>query len=180
MHELPLYIDLESVRAAHACWDHRWIAYLANRLVASGKMDDAFLAASSKKGTAEHDAVEIVLKGAEIELPAGVAFPDKNGKMRNEVRVRWWASEAEDLTGMVIGPPSLYEATRGLPATPEALQAYPPIEPPVFFGHYWFTGQPDLQAPNVACLDYSVARNGKLVAYRWDGEHALDPASFIW
>jgi len=33
----------------------------------------------------------------------------------------------------------------------------------------------------VACLDYSVAKpDGKLVAYRWDGEQAIGPEGFIW
>ena len=36
-------------------------------------------------------------------------------------------------------------------------------------------GPPALLAPNVACLDYSVAakKGGKLVAHRWDGEQRL-------
>ena len=36
-------------------------------------------------------------------------------------------------------------------------------------------------APNIACLDYSVAKlGGKLVAYRWDGEQTLSRDKFIW
>jgi hypothetical protein len=37
-------------------------------------------------------------------------------------------------------------------------------------------------APNVACLDYSVAAKsgGRLVAYRWDGEQRLDNAKFVF
>ena len=34
-------------------------------------------------------------------------------------------------------------------------------------------------APNVAILDYSVARNGALTAYRWDGEQRLDATKFV-
>lgn len=177
---LPLFLELDGARAVHACWNHRWIDYLAERLGYAARMDHDFLVASSREGALEHKAVETVLKGAEIELPEGVEFPDKNGKVRREARVRWWASEAPDLAGMVIGPPSLYEATRGIAPTLDSLQAYSPREPHVFFGHYWFTGEPALQAPNVACLDYSVARNGKLVAYRWDGEDVLDTACFTW
>ena len=31
------------------------------------------------------------------------------------------------------------------------------------------------------CVDYSVAHNnGKLVAYRWDGEEVLSPDKFIY
>jgi hypothetical protein len=34
-------------------------------------------------------------------------------------------------------------------------------------------------APNVACVDYSVAKGGRLAAYRWDGEHALRADRFV-
>jgi hypothetical protein len=57
----------------------------------------------------------------------------------------------------------------------EHLITYDRDEPPVFVGHYWLEGTPELLAPNVACLDYSVAMpNGQLVAYRWEGEQVLD------
>jgi hypothetical protein len=52
-------------------------------------------------------------------------------------------------------------------------------EKPVFVGHYWLTGEPVLPASNVACVDYSVAREGLLVAYRWDGESDLNEDKFV-
>jgi len=33
---------------------------------------------------------------------------------------------------------------------------------------------------NVACVDYSVAKNGKLCAYRWGGEEQIDAEKFVW
>ena len=51
---------------------------------------------------------------------------------------------------------------------------------PVFVGHYWMFGVPDLLSDKVACLDYSVAKKGKLVAYRWDGESTLDERNLLW
>jgi hypothetical protein len=56
-------------------------------------------------------------------------------------------------------------------------------ECPVFFGHYWLTGLPKLIRDNVCCLDFSVAGyrgNGRLVAYRFDGEQKLDESKFVW
>ena len=50
---------------------------------------------------------------------------------------------------------------------------------PVFIGHYWLSGTPQPLAANIACMDYSAARNGPLVAYRWDGETVLDKARFV-
>lgn len=177
---LPLFLRLDGVRAVHACWDKPAIEYLESRLGTNPVMDDSFLQKSSHLGTAEHEAIETVLKGAEIELPSGVTFADKYGQQRSEARVRWWQRDVDDLAEAVIGPPSLYEATRGMSPECAVSQTYDRDEPPVFFGHYWLTGQPAPQASNVACLDYSVARKGKLVAYRWDGEQELYADRFVW
>ena len=56
-------------------------------------------------------------------------------------------------------------------------------ERPVFFGHYWLTGIPKLIRDNVCCLDFSVAGyrgDGRLAAYRFDGEQRLDESKFVW
>ena len=44
---------------------------------------------------------------------------------------------------------------------------------PVFFGHYWLKDRPEITAPNAVCLDFSVAKEGYLTAYRWSGEGEL-------
>jgi len=54
-----------------------------------------------------------------------------------------------------------------------------PSEPPIFFGHYWFSGEPAPVTENSACLDYSIGLNGKLVAYRWDYEKTLSKQKFV-
>jgi hypothetical protein len=58
---------------------------------------------------------------------------------------------------------------------------YPEDAPPLFFGHYWlpFEEVPALMAPNLACLDFSVAKDGALTAYRWDGEQKLDAGKIV-
>jgi hypothetical protein len=40
-------------------------------------------------------------------------------------------------------------------------------------------GSPVLQAPMVACLDWSAAADGPLVAYRWDGEQELSDDKWV-
>lgn len=52
-------------------------------------------------------------------------------------------------------------------------------ETPVFVGHYWMTGIPRLESHKVACVDWSAAKDGPLVAYRWDGERELDARKFV-
>jgi hypothetical protein len=51
---------------------------------------------------------------------------------------------------------------------------------PVLFGHYWMTGAPALTASNAACLDFSVANNGFLTAYRWSGERELSFENLVY
>ena len=51
---------------------------------------------------------------------------------------------------------------------------------PSVIGHYWCEGIPALPAPNIACLDYSAVKYGRLVAYRWDGETPLNADNFVW
>jgi hypothetical protein len=50
----------------------------------------------------------------------------------------------------------------------------------VLFGHYWFSGPPQVISPQFACLDYSVAKGGPLVAYRFDGEAELTSEKLTW
>ena len=50
---------------------------------------------------------------------------------------------------------------------------------PVFFGHYWLKDRPEITAPNAACLDFSVAKEGYLTAYRWSGESELAESSLV-
>jgi hypothetical protein len=35
------------------------------------------------------------------------------------------------------------------------------------------------QSPKVACLDYSAAKSGPLVAYRWMGEEEIQSENFV-
>ena len=50
---------------------------------------------------------------------------------------------------------------------------------PIFVGHYWMQGKPQILSTKVACLDYSAASTGPLVAYRWHGETELHNAGFV-
>lgn len=177
---LPLFLERNGLRAVHACWDPASIEMLRAKLGDPAVMTEDFLVASCNENSDEHAAVEVALKGAEFPLPDGVHFVDKYGDERGEARIRWWLDDAESLDEMVIGPPALYAATASHAAERARLMGYDRQSPPVFFGHYWLTGEPALQQSNVACLDYSVARGGRLVAYRWDGETSLEPSRFVW
>src|SRR6202034_4398170 len=45
---------------------------------------------ASRKEHWAYQAIETICKGPEVELPAGISFKDKEGKVRTEVRIRWW------------------------------------------------------------------------------------------
>jgi len=129
-------------------------------------------------------AVEGLTKGLEIELPEGRSFMDNYGQVRHHVRIRWWDVEATTYRGLAIVPD---EARLQLPDIPvaaiarsseDAVRSPYDDAKPVFFGHYWMTGQPKIQSLTTACVDYSAAKHGPLVAYRWDGERHLDNANF--
>lgn len=57
---------------------------------------------------------------------------------------------------------------------------YDETEIPVFFCHYWLKGKPLLEKENVCCLDYSVAKEGYLVAYSFDEESKLKSGNLTY
>lgn len=175
---LPLFLELPGLRVVHACWDARYIAQLRQWLP-DDRLTPEFLLRASRKGSAELDAVEITLKGHETDLPDVHAFFDKDGHRRTKMRTAWWRDPAaatyDDYYLERI------EALAGQPVDIAALPsaAYYQDETPVFFGHYWLRGEPRLLTPHSVCLDYSVAKGGELVAYRWHGEQTLTPAGLV-
>lgn len=176
---LPVYLDLGGLRIAHAYWSEAALRDVAPWLDAAGRLTEAGLAGSVSTDGAAAQALRALLLGPEYVLPEALAFADAAGRVRRRLRVRWWAPRGTPLHEALLRPLG-FDGT--LPAnTGEAIDAllYPPDAPPVCFGHYWLQGQPRPLAGNVACVDYSVARWGRLVAYRWDGEERLDPEKFV-
>lgn len=122
-------------------------------------------------------------KGHEVELPNDIFFLDKDKNRRTAIRAKWW----EDPVGksykeVCVKMEDSYEQLTDLvPPKKAVYPIYGKNEKPVFFGHYWLEAdQPTIQQTNVCCLDYSVAKEGKLVAYRFDGEKELDEEKFCW
>ena len=175
---LPLFLELADFRVVHAAWDDLAIADLNGR----DRLDEATLHKAARRGTTEYDAVEILLKGREIALPDGYRFADKHGVSRSEMRTKWWLSGNGRTFRELVFP-----ASDDIPAIPvpadlaSALTPYPGDAPPAFVGHYWLPPNHPMTplAANVACLDYSVAKGGPLVAYRWDGAGPLVDIGFV-
>jgi hypothetical protein len=176
---LPLWLELPGLRMVHACWHQPSIDLLQQAMGSGSRLTDEMILLGSRKGHALYEAIETVCKGLEVELPAGISFKDKEGKVRHEVRVRWWQADLSTYRKAVIGPSEEMEKIPDAPM-PAAWVAHPYSGPPVLFGHYWFTGTPEVISPRFACLDYSAARDGPLVAYRWDGETQLSSEKLMW
>jgi len=177
--ELPIYFENEHLRVVHACWDNEFVQLISGELP-NNRINNDFLHRSVVKGSKEYTAVDTLLKGKEMYLPDGQLFVDKDGISRKQIRYKWW----ENKTNATYK--SLSVTLRDyLPETPiDSIffddKHYTPNEKPVFFGHYWLEGTPQIFTHNVCCVDYSVANKGKLLAYRYDGEKQLSNQKFIW
>jgi hypothetical protein len=176
---LPLALELPGLRAVHACWEPRHVAYLRGELPGL-RLTQEFMLRASRRGSPEYKATEVTLKGREVRLPQGVSFYDKDGHPRDLMRVRWWQNPA-------TAPSYAHYYLEDLPELHGQPVDFANLDPsyyqddtPVFFGHYWLRGEPQLLQPHAACLDYSVARGGQLVGYRWDGEQVLSADKLVW
>lgn len=175
---LPLWLDLPHLRAVHACWHAGYMDELRPHLTPDQQLTRELMVAASQPHRMEFRTVEGLTKGLEIALPAGHAFEDKYGKTRSRVRIRWWDAGVTTYRELAMLDEALRER---LPATrvPEEDRAAYDNAKPVFFGHYWMTGTPQLQSAHIACVDYSAAHDGPLMAYRWTGEPLLDARHFV-
>ena len=185
---LPLWLELDGFKVVHACWHPKFMAYLAPQLAEGNRLTrDLMVAASLEPDDAEKDtpapsvfkAVEALTKGIEIPLPSPITFKDKDGNERGRVRVRWWDTEA-----VTYQQAAMFEGDDRNQLPNELIPEHSRIGhdggKPLFIGHYWQDGDPELFSDKVACLDYSVAKGGKLVAYRWDGESVLNQGRLHW
>jgi hypothetical protein len=209
------------IRIVHACWHQPSIDLLQRKMGAANCLTDEMVQFGNRRGHSVFEAIETICKGPEVNLPPGVFFKDASGKVRNEVRVRWWEDDLSTYRKAAIGPPEEMQKIPDVPmpaawlkefrrlpqevATREAREASrvrapatrvclavssehrdvrtarPDEEqPPVVFGHYWFAGRPEVISPRFACVDYSAAKDGALVAYRWDGETELKSEKLAW
>jgi hypothetical protein len=176
---LPLWLDLPGLRVVHACWHQESMEVLRPFLGQNQTLTDDAILFGGRTGHPVHEAIEVVCKGPEVPLPEGLSFQDKEGKVRHDVRVRWWLPDVVNFREAAIVPPGNEAMIPDVPL-PAEWKGHRYAGPPVLFGHYWFTGKPEVISAQFACLDYSVAKRGPLVAYRWDGEKELSSEKLEW
>ena len=189
---LPIWLDLGDLRVVHACWHQDSIDRL-ERAFGGNRFPDGIegFVSANREDDPIWEAVEVLLKGPELELATyGLPeFCDKNGDVRASARVRWWNADAAAIDNLIDLP----AGTKTVDGTP-----YPAIPPaactdhdrsfsysddiPVIYGHHWRHWEPDEHldwTPRTACVDFSAARGGPLVAYQWRGEAAIDPTHYV-
>jgi hypothetical protein len=185
---VPLFMefgDLQSnniFRVVHACWDHDVVAQ-HKREFGDGRFDEKFLHQSVLHHTPASNTIQLLTRGVVFPLPEGVKIVTPEGYVRSTFRTKFWAHKAKTYGDLLFQPDPIPEEIAALPISKEhrtQMVRYGLDQPPLFVGHYWLKGQPKPITNNIACLDYSAVKYGRLVAYRMDGEQQLQPKKFVW
>lgn len=172
---LPVALDLGGLRVVHAWWSDELVARAAGAGPAPLRGD--VLQQAFDRNGALGAALDGLTKGHELALPAGASFRDKEGHVRHEVRTTWWRDGPATYREVAVVEEGQRDAIPALPLPP-GYRPTPVTGTPVFVGHYWLSGAVAPLSGKVACLDYSGAKGGPLVAYRWRGEDVLHADGF--
>ncbi|GLS28151.1 metallophosphoesterase [Marinibactrum halimedae] len=179
---LPLFIEFNDFRVVHACWDesliHRYLAEFG-----TNQVDDRFIINSVNRDSFEGQVMDRLTRGTCLKLPDERVITSRDGYQRRFFRTKFWAKTPITYADVVYQPDPLPEDLMDRPLS-EAERAqllyYGPEHKPLFVGHYWLQGRPRPIRNNIACLDYSAVKFGRLAAYRYDGEPQLCPEKFAW
>ncbi len=168
---LPLFMNTAAFGVVHACWCEDSFRTLRPHLTDTGRLSERTLSLYEDESSGVHQAIETILKGPEHKLPPAFAFTDKDDNPRSEARLKWWTSSDLAVSQRLEfgGARLSSELLAELDLLPQP-RAHPAPDKPVFVGHYWLRGEPGPLSELVVCVDYSVAKGGKLAAYRWSGE----------
>lgn len=179
---IPLFIEEDNFRVVHACWDGDLIEKF-KQVQGGACIDEDFLHASAATESFAGQVMDTLLRGTDLRLPEGTTITGRDGYVREFFRTKFWADDPRTCNDVVFQPDPLPpEVARMVLTDAERRQliSYPLDAPPVFVGHYWMEGAPAPLKSNVACIDYSAVKYGKLVAYRMDDETALSSDKFVW
>lgn len=179
---IPLFREYDHFRVVHACWDHNMIAEYKRRY-GGNTINKSMLQESVDTSTFLYQFLDRMLRGTSLKLPGGRSMTAKDGMVRQFFRTKFWAGDPQRYNDVVFQPDPLPEDLQHAllsEAEKEQLLFYGPDEKPLFIGHYWMSGLPKPIVPNIACLDYSAVKYGRLVAYRMDTETQLQQGKFAW
>jgi len=176
--KLPMALELGGIRVVHAWWDDPAAAAVAAiRGGVEGELSEQMVLRMYREPVAKA-ARKLLTCGVEWELPPDNWIIDKEGHKHPEARLAVWRHGAKRLRDIALVPNGSEHAVPDLPVLEEH-RIWPVTGAPILFGHHWFSGPLKLETPKVACLDWSAAKDGPLVAYRWDGESELRHAGLV-
>lgn len=178
---LPVFLELDGLRVVHAAWTESAISWMRTN-AAHLRLTDEILRAAAIPDSPAFEAIEVLLKGVEVELPSGHSFQDIYGQQRTHMRMRWWLDPNErGFQQMCLQGEDLHPDL-AMPKDFSDLKLHYPLQaPPLFLGHYCFEHTPpELLAPNVCCVDFCVVKLGRICAYRWQGEQQVRADHLIW
>ncbi len=180
--DLPLFIEKPGFRVVHACWDDALISQYKKEY-GKNTVDRDFIYDSVEKQSFAGQFLDRLTRGIDMPLANGRSMTSRDGYTRQVFRTRFWGLEANCYRELAFQPDPLPEDIAALQISEEnrkRLCHYGPDELPLFIGHYWLNDSPAPLAPNVACLDYSAVKYGRLAAYRMDGERQLSKNKYVW
>jgi hypothetical protein len=180
--ELPLFMEFDHFRVVHACWDHALINEFVGRY-GGNQLHKGLLSESVIPDNFLFQFLDRILRGTSLKLPDNRSMTAKDGMVRQFFRTKFWSRNPQVYNDVVFQPdplPADLTHARLSPREKEKLLYYSEKEKPLFFGHYWMSGVPAVIRSNIACLDYSAVKYGRLVAYRMDGERNLNNGKFTW
>lgn len=180
--DIPLFMEFPDFRVVHACWDQTMIAEYISRY-GGNQMTRDLLLESVYTDSFIYQFLDRMLRGTTLELPNGRTMTSRDGMVRRFFRAKFWKEDPQTYQDVVFQPDPLPEDLRSSVLTDDEksqLLYYSPAEKPLFIGHYWMWGVPAPIHPNIACLDYSAVKYGRLVAYRMDTECQLQSHKFTW
>ena len=178
---LPINLEIDGIRVIHASWNENELEVIASLLDDKQCLLDEAYEQCSQKGSDAFEAIEILLKGPEANLPEGVSFKDKDGRLRHNARIQWWKAKEGDKKDRLNLGSNITDEHKIEQTHIDDSHHYHEDNPPLFVGHYWLNDKtPTPLSDNCACLDFSIAKEGKLVAYRWQGEKTLKESNFVW
>lgn len=179
---MPIYLVGKGFRVVHACWDKPLIASLAEQGVNSFSNKN-FLIESTERGSFAWKVADRLLRGTWMPLPNEHVMVAKDGFRRRAYRTKFWNRQAQTHGDLAFQPDPLPDDIAAMPLTDEERSRtlhYGEQEPLLFIGHYWQEGVPEPVTRNIACLDYSAVKAGRLAAYRMDNEHHLNKDNYVW
>lgn len=182
LYDWPMLLEFEHFRVIHACWDQSLIDQFLQRCPAA-KIDQQYLIESVDNRQPAGRFMSRATRGPSLLLPDNISMTGSDGYTRRTFRVKFWVKTPGVLADVQFQPDPLPGDLQSRPLTDEQkayIPYYGPEQRPLFIGHYWQSGQPGPIVDNIACLDYSAVKNGRLMAYRMNNEKVLSADNFVW